>query len=160
MLMQLLLPIEVVRKMRGHMLRASSREIGGMLMGEALGEQVFRVVDFTIDTKSGTSAHFVRNAAEHDNSLAAFFERTGDDYRRFNYLGEWHTHPSFSVNPSAQDIRSMQDLVDGSGGVDFAVLLIARLRWLFVYECSTHLFVRDHAPNAVEVIRERGGKNR
>ena len=35
-------------------------------------------------------------------------------------------------------------LVDGSGGVNFAVLLITRFRWYWFFECSAHLFVRDY----------------
>ena len=155
--MRLLLPNNLVNKMRRHMLMASSREIGGMLMGEELGEQSFRLVDFTIDARSGSASHFVRNADEHDQALADFFVRTRADYKRFNYLGEWHTHPRFSVEPSTQDIHAMQDLVDGSGGVEFAVLLIARLRWCIVYECRAYLFFKNHPPSTVEVIRENGG---
>ncbi len=152
--MQLLLPNDVVHRMHRYMLKAGSREIGGMLMGEEVGERIFRVVDFTVDAKSGDAANFVRNAEDHDKVLADFFERTGADYKRFNYLGEWHTHPRFSVQPSVQDIHAMQDLVDGSGGVNFAVLLIARLRWLVSYKCSAHLFVHNYAPSKVDVVRE------
>jgi integrative and conjugative element protein (TIGR02256 family) len=152
--MQLLIPIDVVRRMRRHMFRASSREIGGMLMGEELGEQRFRIVDFSIDAESGTSAHFVRDADQHDQALAAFFRKTGAEYGRFNYLGEWHTHPNFDVQPSVQDVHAMRDLVDGSGGVEFAALLIARLGWFWRYECSAHLFMRNYPPTEVEIIRE------
>lgn len=151
----LLLPSDVVRRMRRHMFSASRREIGGMLMGEEIGDQQFRIVDFSVDAETGTKAHFVRDADQHDQALAAFFDSTDADYRRFNYLGEWHTHPSFDVQPSTQDIHSMQDLVDGSGGVDFAVLFIARLRWFWWFECSAHLFVRNHLPTVVDVIHER-----
>ena len=61
--------------------------------------------------------------------------------------------PSFSVNPSLQDVHAMQDLVDGSGGVDFAVLFISRLRWYWRFDCSAHLFVRGHPPSMVTVTR-------
>ncbi|MFT6091860.1 MAG: integrative and conjugative element protein (TIGR02256 family) [Sulfitobacter sp.] len=137
--------------MRRHLLKAGSREIGGMLMGEEVGDQQFRILDFSADTNSGTKASFVRNADHHDEALSAFFETTGAEYGRFNYLGEWHSHPSFNVAPSMQDIRAMQNLVDGSGGVDFAVLFICRLRWFWRFESSAHLFVRNHAPSTAEV---------
>ncbi len=139
------------------MLVAPRREIGGMLMGEEVSKQCFRIVEFSVDTQSGTSSMFVRDARQHDQALAAFFERTGADYQRFNYLGEWHSHPNFDVSPSLQDIHAMRDLVDGSGGVDFAVLLIVRLRWMIKFECSAHLFVCNHSPRRVEIAFERSG---
>jgi len=150
----LLLPNDLIRKMRHHMYRAGRREIGGMIMGEDVGNQTFRVVDFSIDTVSGTRSNFVRDADLHDQALAEFFERTGADYRRFNYLGEWHTHPSFDVLPSLQDLHAMQDLVDGSGKVSFAVLLIARLKWYWRFDGSAHLFVKGHVPSRVELVQE------
>ncbi len=152
--MQLLMPSEVQRKMRGHLFRAGRREIGGMIMGEEVDDRTFKIVDFSVDATSGTNSNFVRDANQHDEALDAFFKKTGADYRRFNYLGEWHSHPSFSVYPSLQDVHVMQDLVDGSGGVDFAVLFIARTRWFWWFECSAHLFMRDHAPTVVEVVHE------
>jgi len=149
--MQLQLPTDVLRRMRRHLFRSGSREIGGILMGEEIADQLFRIVDFSVDTSGGTRAQFLRDADHHDEALSAFFERTGAKYARFNYLGEWHSHPSFSVHPSLQDMHAMQDLVDGSGGVDFAVLFISRLRWYWRFECSAHLFVRDHPPSVVSV---------
>jgi len=151
--MQLQLPTDVLRRMRRHLLKSGSREIGGILMGEEVGDQEFQIVDFSVDTSSGTRAQFVRDSDQHDEALSAFFERTGGEYGRFNYLGEWHSHPSFSVHPSLQDMHAMQDLVDGSGGVDFAVLFISRLRWYWRFECSAHLFVRGHRPSVVSVTR-------
>ena len=122
-------------------------------MGEEIGDQEFQIVDFSVDTASGTRDQFVRDSDQHDKALSAFFERTGAEYGRFNYLGEWHSHPSFSVHPSLQDVYAMQDLVNGSGSVDFAVLFISRLRWYWCFECSAHLFVRGHPPSEVRVTR-------
>jgi [CysO sulfur-carrier protein]-S-L-cysteine hydrolase len=151
--MQLQLTTDVLRRMRRHLFSSGSREIGGILMGEEIGDQMFQIVDFSVDTSRGTRAQFVRDADHHDEALSAFFERTGAQYGRFNYLGEWHSHPSFSVDPSLQDVHAMQDLVDGSEGVDFAVLFINRLRWYWRFECSAHLFVRGHPPSMVRVKR-------
>ncbi|MCH8478927.1 MAG: Mov34/MPN/PAD-1 family protein [Wenzhouxiangella sp.] len=151
--MHLLLPSDVLRRMRRHLLRAGRREIGGMIMGEEVCDQTFQVVDFSVDATSGTNSNFVRDANQHDQALSAFFEKTGKNYARFNYLGEWHSHPSFSVCPSPQDVYAMQDLVAGPDDVDFAVLLITRLRWYCQFDCSAHLFVRDHVPTKVDVVR-------
>jgi hypothetical protein len=48
----------------------------------------------------------------------------------------------------------MQNLVDDSEGVDFAVLLIARLKWYWRLSYSAHLFVRNHAPTIVDLVHE------
>ena len=152
--MQLFLPDEILRKMRSNMIRAVRREIGGMIMGEEIGKQQFRIVDFSVDKKSGTSSGFVRNADNHDQVLSDFFKRTNSDYSRFNYLGEWHSHPCFDTNSSEKDINLMLDLVDGTGGVDFAVLFISRLRLLWLFECGAYLFVKNQKPIEIEVILE------
>lgn len=151
--MQLLLPSDVLRRMRGQLFRAGRREIGGMIMGEEVDDRTFKIVDFSVDATSGTNSNFVRDANQHDEALDAFFKKTGADYCRFNYLGEWHSHPSFSVHPSLQDVHAMQDLVDGSGGVNFAALFIARLKWYCRFDCSAHLFVSDHVPTRIDVVR-------
>jgi integrative and conjugative element protein (TIGR02256 family) len=137
------------------MLKAGKREIGGMLMGEDVGGQIFRIVDFSVDMERGTFSSFTRDSSKHDLALQTFFKETGADYKRFNYLGEWHTHPSFSVAPSVNDINAMQGIVNGDGNVDFAFLFITKLRWIWQFECSAHLFIRGHQPIQCEVIYEK-----
>ena len=150
--MEVLIPGSVRSRMKRDLLRAGRREIGGLLMGEEVGDQRFQIVDFSVDTESGSRSRFARNADHHERELQAFFERTRADYRRFNYLGEWHSHPSFDVQPSVQDLRSMQDLVGSSQGVHFAVLLVARLRWFWRFDGTATLFVRSHQPRAINLV--------
>jgi hypothetical protein len=72
--------------------------------------------------------HFIRDPSQHQPQLDEFFEKTGRDYTRFNYLGEWHPHPSFAPLPSSEDMATMRDiLADPDVGVNFLVLIIARL---------------------------------
>lgn len=150
--MKIELPSAVRRRLRGHLRAAGFREIGGVLMGEQLRIDHFRVVDFTVDAITGSRAHFVRSTEQHQIALDDFFARTNSDYRRFNYLGEWHSHPSFPVNPSATDVSSMNDLVNGERSIDFAVLLILRLDWYVHLRNSASLFVRGQQPQKIETI--------
>ncbi len=71
--MQLILPTEVTKKMRGHLVGAKRREIGGMIMGEEVGDQQFRVVDFSVDAVSGTAGNFIRDADQHDQASPCNF---------------------------------------------------------------------------------------
>lgn len=125
--MQLLLSAETLTRLERELKRGGRQEIGGLLMGEHICGENFRLADFTVQHEGGSRAHFVRDPAQHKSQLDAFFSRTGRDYRRFNYLGEWHSHPSFEPLASTTDMMSMQKLVeDPATGVNFLVLLIVR----------------------------------
>jgi hypothetical protein len=110
------------------------------------------VIDLSIDKETGGRAHFVRSPEAHAEALDAFFQRTGNEYDRFNYLGEWHSHPRFPVMPSVQDTVSMFELVHGERGIDFAVLLIVRLHWWRTIASSCTLFRRGLHPSPVEIL--------
>jgi len=107
--------------------KAGRREVGGILMGEHSGPNLFVVREMTIHRR-GTFASFVRRIEDAIGKLRAFFLETGHDYARFNYIGEWHSHPSFAPYPSSTDDLSMLQIVqDDSVGANFVVLLIAKL---------------------------------
>ena len=107
---------------------AGSREIGGILMAEQLEPGEFAVAEMTFQRRGGMLASFVRNARQAWCALRLFFKRTDHCYTRFNYIGEWHSHPSFSVQPSDRDHASMMDLInDPDVGADFLLLLVVRL---------------------------------
>ena len=77
--------------------------------------------------------------------------KTHRNFKRFNYLGEWHSHPSFSVNPSQEDIHTMIDLVEnGPIEINFAILLIVRLRYWMRLEYSMTTFIRGYPPTEAQ----------
>lgn len=118
--MKILLAPPILKRLRRELRRAGNREIGGLLMGEDLGNGDFRVVEISVQRSGGTEACFIRNPKGHQTELDTFFARTGNNYSRFNYLGEWHSHPSFTATPSAPDLATMLSLVnDPSVGSNF-----------------------------------------
>jgi proteasome lid subunit RPN8/RPN11 len=126
--MQLLIPPEIRSQLVDAMARAGQREIGGILMGEHVGPDIFRVKEVTIQRKMGTFATFIRIGAEILAPLHAFFDRTKHNYRKFNYLGEWHSHHSFGLSPSGRDHITMCNIVtDPQLRAHFVVLLLLRL---------------------------------
>ena len=126
-------------------------------MGEHVGDEVFRVVDISVQRVGGSHVGFTRNPKDHEAQLQNFFARTGQDYARFNYLGEWHSHPSFEPYPSSTDIESMQSIVDDSTvGVNFLVLLICRLGSGKQIEVTASAFRAGTLPVAVPIVAEAG----
>ena len=71
-------------------------------MGERVGDFVFRVIDITIQSHPGQSNFFLRRIEEAATGLLRFFQRTGKQYHKYNYLGEWHSHPLFPTNPESK----------------------------------------------------------
>lgn len=159
-MIKLLLPLDQSLGLMTALRSAGTREVGGVLMGEQMEPGVFRIVDFSLDDQTGSRAHFVRSPEHHAVALKAFFERTGSDYARFNYLGEWHSHPCFPACPSVEDIQSMSELVEGERGIAFAVLLIVKLRGRRGLECSSTLFVQGQLPQtaSLSACQEDEGK--
>jgi proteasome lid subunit RPN8/RPN11 len=126
--MQLLLPPELATRLTEALAKAGRREIGGILMGEHLGEDMFRVRELTIQSSGGSFAAFIRNITEFLSPLHRYFAKTKHEYSRFNYLGEWHSHPSFTLRPSDKDHFTMYTMVtDPQLGAYFIVLLLVKL---------------------------------
>ena len=127
--------------------RAGRREIGGQLYGEQLAPSGFLVTDVAVQKRVGGVARFIVDLVQAAREAVRFFERTNHQYTRYNYIGEWHSHPEFSVRPSGTDISTMQSLVcDPEFRGSFAVLMIVRLvgdtlraaAWVFSPDGSDH----------------------
>lgn len=126
--MEILLPANIQTELIAALQRAGSKEIGGILMGECLAPNKFRVTEVTIQLEGGAIASFVRSLQAVFYPLKNFFKKTHHDYLHFNYLGEWHSHPSFSLEPSGQDCESMLEIVQNPRvGATFAILMIVKL---------------------------------
>jgi [CysO sulfur-carrier protein]-S-L-cysteine hydrolase len=149
--MKLHLPRDIKARMKAELRRAGAREIGGFIMAEQLEPGTFKVVDFSIDRDSGHASCFHREPTKHRAELQAFFDKTGADFSRFNYLGEWHSHPSFSVEPSSTDINAMFNIVQEQD-IDFAVLMIVRLKLQFWLAINCELYLREGRRTKVNIL--------
>lgn len=147
--------------LRQSLRQAGDHEIGGVLVGEHLGESQFRLCDLSIQESVGNEVCFVRLPEEHADFIAAFHHRTQMDYARFNYLGEWHSHPLFEAYPSNKDIATMQGIVnDPSEVAQFAVLLIVRLDRCGMLQINGSVFQAYAPPEPIKVIVEGLPKNK
>ena len=136
--------------------KAGPHEIGGVLMGEHIDEAEFCIVDLTIQEQFGSVAFFIRLVADIVKPLKEFFKQTGYNYKKFNYLGEWHSHPSYPPVPSQKDIQSMQEIVtDSDIGANFVVLLIVRLEGMQEIDATATAFFRESRLVECELIKEK-----
>lgn len=126
--MRLRLPPDQANLIREALRRAGTREIGGQIFGEQLAPSDFLASEITFQSRPGTFARFVVDLIQAARDAIRFFDRTDHRYTKFNYIGEWHSHPSFDVRPSTADVSAMRALVsDSDFNGNFAVLMITRL---------------------------------
>jgi proteasome lid subunit RPN8/RPN11 len=142
-MLTLVLPADIARKLQDALARSEKREIGGVMMAEHVAVNTFVVRDLTIHRR-GTFASFIRRIEEALATLTRFFESTRRNYERFNYIGEWHSHPSFEPSPSDRDHRSMMEIIlDRSVGANFIVLMIVKLSPQGALIGSVHTYLPD-----------------
>lgn len=152
---KIVLPREVEKKLLLALEKAGLVEIGGILMGEHLADAEFQIVDLTVQKQYGRSTSFIRFVREATAALVHFFRQFGNDYTRFNYLGEWHSHPLFSPIPSQKDIQSMLEIVNDRGvGANFAILLVVRLDDGQNLAMTATAFLPNYGHFRCELIRE------
>ena len=138
------LPTEQLEQLRRELASAGRREVGGILMGEQVLPGRFTIVEMTVQRHGGTFAWFVRQARLALRALQEFFDRTGHRYRRYNYLGEWHSHPSFEARPSNKDHESMINVArHPRTGANFVVLMIVRITESSELEASVTTYFPD-----------------
>lgn len=151
--MQIELANEVKRTLRRALRQAGRQEIGGMMFAEQIAPSHFDVMDISLEMHSGSQSTFERDPEPHSQALKEFFRRTGHDFDRFNYLGEWHSHPSFSVHPSCSDVATMTELVENGNDISFAILMIVRLRFLTWIDCTFTVVSQGGAPETSNIVR-------
>ena len=136
-------PPHVQQTLRRALHISGSNECGGILMAEHVGPDHFMVREVTVQGGGGF-ASFVRGTGSALRALKKYFSQSHQDYRRFNYLGEWHSHPSFPVEPSSTDNRSMLEIVtDPNVGATFVVLLIFKLVGREELQGSARVYLPD-----------------
>lgn len=142
-MISLIIEKHLVQTLKESLRRAGQYEIGGILMAEHVGVNEFVVRKITTH-KKGTFASFIRKIEDAVGSLRTFFKNTEHKYNRFNYIGEWHSHPSFSPYPSYTDDLSMLEIIqDESVGANFVVLLIVKLDNAGNLVGSAHTYLPD-----------------
>jgi hypothetical protein len=153
--MKVLLPQGIERRLIAALKEADNREIGGILMGEYVADDVYRVCDLTIQRLGGTLASFMRVVREILAPLRRFFHRTGYNFTQFNYLGEWHSHPSFAPYPSGIDAETMWEIVDSPQvGANFAILMVVQLNNTDCLEGTVTVYVPGRRTLEGELARE------
>lgn len=121
--------------------RYSPNEIGGILIGNKVSEDYIIVNDVSISNERGlfNFASFIRDTIKAQKLLNEHYKNSTGFY-----VGEWHSHPSFSLNPSSKDINTMKGIIqDKNYNVSFAILIIVKLNLEKELESKGYLFHKE-----------------
>lgn len=155
-MIDIILSARCVWKLKKELRYAGRNEIGGVIAAEQLSDGRFLVRDLSVQ-RDGTPTSFNRDPGPHRKFMRHFNLRMGNNPERFNYLGEWHSHPGFLSLPSEPDLRQMQaEIYEPSQTSSFLVLLIVKLDNHDSLVGSTHAFRRGCAPVRVNLLAEPG----
>lgn len=145
-MIEVVLNSRCIRKLRRELEAAGPNEIGGVLAAEQVADGKFLVLDLSVQ-RNGTTSHFERDPIQHTEFIRRFRGRTGDRPEQFNYLGEWHSHPSYPATPSSEDFNQMQRLVeDEEQASTFLALLVVKLDSRGMLRGTAHAFRPGKAP--------------
>lgn len=138
--------------------KAGKREIGGVLFGEQIAEGDFRIIEATRQRfGGGTRDRFHRRGRPARKAIEALHDAHGGDAERFNYLGEWHSHPSAPAVPSIRDqVTMFQLLADQAGAVNFLVLLIVRVNSAQALEMGAAAYLASGHRIGCQIMIEAG----
>ena len=153
-MIEVILSAKCARKLKKELRAAGPNEIGGVLAAEQISDGKFLVKSLSVQ-RDGTPTSFVRDPAQHRKFMRRFHLLTGNQPQRFNYLGEWHSHPSFLALPSAPDLRAMYaEIADPEQAASFLVLVIVKLGKDAGLTGSAHAFRRGHGCMRVSLKSE------
>ncbi len=137
------LPSDQTATIMSALTKAGDREIGGIVMGEHVGQNEFTIREITVHRR-GSFSSFIRRIEDALGKMQSFFRKTNYHYLKFNYLGEWHSHPLFEPVPSSKDDTSMLEIIqDHSVGANFVVLLIVKLDPNGELVATVHTYLPD-----------------
>lgn len=157
--MRIRVPQQTIDDWLRRLTRAGLHEIGGVLFGEQICEGTFRIVTATCQ-RSWPRSHnaFRRRGAQARRDVLSLHRRYGEQPERFNYLGEWHSHPNAAAIPSLRDEMTMFDLLaDQRGAVNFLVLMIVRISQAGLLEIGARSYLASgHVLPCAIALEDRG----
>lgn len=157
-MLTLSLPSDIAIKITEALKSAKEKECGGVLMAEHVGVNHFVIRQITVQ-RTGSFSRFLREIREALAGIRAYFDGTSHDYAKFNYLGEWHSHPSFAAEPSQTDHESMREIIqDMDVGANFVVLLVLKLNAHGALMGSAHTYLADGIPRRSDLLIEKASK--
>ena len=125
--MKIIVPKEIAIKIFEAVKKEGLCEIKGSLYAQFISENQYKIEDVFISKNKGTHffSNLIINHAYHKFEKQ-YFKKHNYDYVNHNYIGDWHSHPSFECKPSSYDEKEIKtELL--SSNAHFLIQLIVKV---------------------------------
>ena len=125
--MEIIIPKKISLKLKKQISKYSPLETKGALFAEDLGNDTFRIDEVYLEPKPGTTTFvklFINQ--EYVSFQKNYHKLRKNNFSKFNFIGDWHSHPLFECFPSSYDIREVEEDIKKSNAI-FLVQLILKV---------------------------------
>jgi len=124
--MKIIVPKNIVDSIFGAVEKAGVCEIKGALYAKYISSNCYEIEDVFISKNAGTSffSNLIIGFSYH-RFEKNYFKKHNNDFKNHNYIGDWHSHPSFECIPSEYDVKEAFDELRNSNA-NFLIQLIVK----------------------------------
>lgn len=139
---QLILTARVTEHLWKHRQRCLMLERGGQLFGQFCrdGRAYIELASGPLKARYASRTRYIPDRERERREIVDMYQKG------LHYLGDWHTHPVNSPNPSPQDIETIRSCFLESEGAREALVMIIVGRALFPNGLSVSLINQRHYP--------------
>jgi len=125
--LEIIIPAKITSLIKKHIDKYSPLETKGALFAEHLGDNIFKIDSVYLEPKPGTTTYvkLVVNRV-YQAFQNSFHKKHQYHFSKFNYIGDWHSHPLFECIPSSFDVEEVQKDLKNSNA-NFLVQLILKV---------------------------------
>lgn len=126
--MKILIKDDVKRLLYDSIKKAGDKEIKGACFARYINDEYFEIEDIYISEIKGTKffSNLIINN-KYKKFVNSYFKKHNFDFTKHNYIGDWHSHPSFSCEPSSYDIKEACDEFIKSNA-NFLIQIILKIK--------------------------------
>ncbi len=125
--MEIIIPKEITLRLIKQISKYSPLETKGALFAEDLGNDTFKIDEVYLEPKPGTTT-FVKLYINHEyvTFQKNYHKLRNNNFSKYNYIGDWHSHPLFECYPSSYDVSEVEKDMKQSNAI-FLVQLILKV---------------------------------
>jgi [CysO sulfur-carrier protein]-S-L-cysteine hydrolase len=123
--MTIILPKKISKILHKQIHRHSPNETKGALFAKQIDDDHYEIDEVYLERQIGSIA-FVRlyNNQRYKRFQKQYHAKHDDDFLHHNYIGDWHSHPSFECVPSSFDRMEVEmDLQQSNANFLIQVIL-------------------------------------